>query len=190
MRRSPLVVAMILVACGGAEPSGENPEVAPRESMNDTDQLEAPLPPGGLAVRVELERSHIPAMTSPSASIEARVEVNVFVRAAPGTEIDAAVQMAHELTWTFTADDGTAWEPTFLPPPMPMPGGPPHHVVTLDDSGEARLGRISSISGFHRPDEEGFQPGLPAGEYRVAVGGFVLGDGPPLDAPPVTLTVR
>lgn len=202
MRRLFMILAAAtLLACGGAEPSREESTVddttepeaeATADPVPATDPTPAADPPpnGELAVRLALVRAQIPAMTSPMSSEDARLEATLFVRGAAGTSVTTVVPMAHELDWVLTAGDGTRWEPMFLPPPMPRPGGPPTTTVTIPDSGETQLGTVHGISGFRHPGNTDWQEGLPAGTYEVRVSGFDLGEGARRDAPPVTLTVR
>lgn len=190
MRRAILFAATGLLACGGGQstpPDDPMPDAVPDDST--TDEGDAP-PQAALTPRLALEHPTIPAMTSPSGSVEARLDAVLFVRGTPGTELTMVVPVAHELDWTLTAADGTTWQPMFLPPPMPRPGGPPTTTVQIPSSGEVRVGVVHGISGFQRPGASDWQEGLPAGTYQVLVAGFDLGDGVRRAAPPMTLTVR
>ena len=202
------LLALLLAACGGAEPAptehgSENESVTdPEPPASPTSQsaageatptaasVETDARPSTLSVRVALLDATIPAMTEPQRMPANRFGVRVFVRGAPGTVVTRREQLSHEMTWTLTAADGTVWEPMFLPPPMPRPGGPLTETHTLDPDGEAPLGEASSISGFRHRGSSDWQPGLPAGTYELVVGDINLGDAGRHTAPPVTLTVR
>lgn len=188
------IATLLLVGCGGAAPAtGEDTAASEGEPDREeeapmTDQT--PAPDGSIGVRLALDNPRIPAMTSPATATEARLDATLFVRGAPGTSLTFVLPVAHELDWTLTAADGERWEPTFLPPPVPRPGGPPTTTVTIPESGEVRVGVVHGISGFRRTGADDWQEGLPAGTYEVRVSGFDLGDGARRAAPPVTLTVR
>ena len=146
-----------------------------------------------LSIRFEPARSTFPAGAEPQRSIEARLEGVLRVRNGSDApvEIVAVIPAAFELEWRLLAADGTVWRPTFLPPPMPRPGGRPPRRFTLGPGAEELLTTLHGISGFFR---EGAEPStfgpLPVGRYELVIGGVRLGEGPPLETAPVTLRVE
>jgi len=133
-----MLAALSLLACGGAEPTTRDDEEEPAMSDEGSaaeDAPEAAAEPAERSPRLVLDHPTIPAMTGPSAAEEARLDATLYVRGAPGTTLTMVVPLAHELQWTLTARDGTTWEPVFLPPPMPRPGGPPTTTVTIPEGG-------------------------------------------------------
>jgi len=200
-RATLFAAALALAACGAAEQAEpapapttvdpESDEPAEEEPVED-DPPERAEPPADarLAARLVLEHPTIEANGSTSRDEGARLDATLFVSGAPGTVVTMVLPVASELEWTLTAEDGTTWEPVFLPPPMPRPGGPPRTTVTIAASGEAEVGVVHGISGFRRPGATDWQEGLPRGTYEVRVTGFDLGDGVSRAAPPMTLTAR
>lgn len=203
-RRITLTIATLAcLGCASAAPGNlppierttpearSEPEVvqAPTEEPAPGDERTEPTDPAALSVRLTLDHPVMPAMTSPSASVEARLDMTLHVRGPAGATVTMVVPMAFELEWSLTASDGTVWQPVFYPPPMPRPGGPPTTTVTIPASGEIAVGAVHGISGFRRPGDTSFQDGLPAGRYEVVVRRIDVG-GVRRDAPPMTLIVR
>ena len=68
----------------------------------------------------------------------------------------------------FTDGKGARYTPTFLPPPMPRPGGPRRRKHTLAPGQWLGIGAVETFSGFTRAGQKGrWYPMLPAGRYRV-----------------------
>ena len=186
MRIAP-VLALLLVACGGAGPPSEGPEHA-GETM--------PEQSNGVSLRAELPHPEMRAGSNPDVDADARLEPILYV--VNGTDAEVAVSTmtyaAFQLDWAIEAEDGARFDVTFLPPPVPPPGGIPPRELSVPPGGEAELNRLFGVSGYHRrddppPDGEWLRV-LPPGTYRVTVGGVRLSSGEVLSAPPVTLTVR
>jgi hypothetical protein len=63
---------------------------------------------------------------------------------------------------------GARYTPTFLPPPMPRPGGPRRRKVTLAPGSWLGIGVVETFSGFNRVGQKGrLYPMLPAGRYKL-----------------------
>jgi hypothetical protein len=208
-RRTVAVGVALLVACGGprgeagrdettastereASSQGDAPSEA-REEAEVAEDHDGVVPAGELSVRVELEHPVMRAGADPTVAIEARLDAIVYVvnHGTAARELTVPIPASHGLEWRVTDGAGARWELTFLPPPVPRPGGPPMTTVQLPPGGEARLADLYGVSGFRRegarPDEWTGTP--PAGTYSIVVSGFRLG-GEPLAAPPVELVGR
>jgi hypothetical protein len=71
---------------------------------------------------------------------------------------------------------GRRFTPTFLPPPMPRPGGPRRRKVSLSPGSFYLLGEVNTFSGFQRARQKGrLYPMLPAGRYQVHASGVSVG---------------
>lgn len=193
-------MAALLAACGSPSPpapvepaAAEPPDPAPADEPTDEPAGDDEVPTTGLSIRIDLLHPEMPANGDPSVDLEARLDATlVLVNGEPSPRtVTAPIPSAHELDWIVEAEDGTRWRPTFLPPPVPRPGGPPTATVTVPAGGEARFCDLHGISGFRREDQATAdrRPALPRGRYRVTVSGFALGD-ERLAAPPVALRVR
>jgi len=193
--RTPAVIAVAMLACGG--PRGEvatpEPSAPSRAAETEVEDDRDAVPRDELSVRVELEHPMMTAGADPMTEIEARLDAIVYVvsHAATERELTVPVPASHELEWRVVDASGARWEVTFLPPPVPRPGGPPRTTVRVPAGGEARLADLYGVSGFRRegapPDQWTGTP--PAGTYSIVISGFRLG-GEPLTAPPVQLVVR
>lgn len=180
--RAALTLALLVTAgCGSAQ---ENPM---RNEAADVPQA------ADLSVRVQLENPVMTAGADPDVDVTARLDGVIHVRndGASPREITAPLPASFALEWQITDASGSRWEPTFLPPPVPRPGGPPTRTLQLAPGAEAELGLLHGVSGFRR---EGAPPDawnrtLPVGVYTIVVSGIRIGD-ELFIAPPVQLTVR
>lgn len=143
-----------------------------------------------MRARLVLVHPVMPAHGDPMRDPTARLDARLIVEGPPGARTEMVLPLASELDWSLTAADGSRWTPTFLPPPVPRPGGPPRTRVVIPEAGEVEVGTVHGVSGFSREGADDWQEGLPAGTYVVNVSGIDLGDGVGRAAPPFTLTVR
>lgn len=204
MRTFARIGVALLVACGSPQGEVVRDETAgeghdEHYEAIDVEQEEAAVEnapaqqTGELSVRVELEHPIMRAGADPSVDIDARLDAIVYVRnhGPSERELTVPIPATHELEWRVTDGSGTGWELTFLPPPVPRPGGPPTTTVRIEPGGEAQLADLYGVSGFRRagapPDAWTGTP--PPGTYTIVVSGFRLG-GESLTAPPVQLVVR
>lgn len=209
-----LLPLLLLAACGSTDApasttsaeAAEEPEeptdvaAIPEEALEvatpeeAVDDAEVATVGDSLSVRVVLDRATMPANANPSVDLSARLDATLHLRNGgdEAVTVDTVIPAAFELEWTITASDGTVWRPTFLPPPVPPPGGRPRTTVTVPAGGEAEVAALHGISGFRRETAApGSRMPLPAGTYEVVVSEIRLGDdAPPRTAPPVTLVVR
>lgn len=198
-RGTAITLALLFLAgCGSAQ---EDPSVRATSDELDRSRSESPEPSdpadeparGDLSIRVQLQNPVMTAGADPNVDVTARLDGVVLVRndGASRREITAPTPASFALEWRITDASGARWEPTFLPPPVPRPGGPPTRTLQLAPGAETELGLLHGVSGFRR---EGAPPdawsgSLPVGTYTIAVSGIRLGD-EVLAAPPVQLTVR
>ncbi|MBW2537971.1 MAG: hypothetical protein JRI55_41180 [Deltaproteobacteria bacterium] len=90
----------------------------------------------------------------------------------------------------FVDKSGARFTPTFLPPPMPRPGGPRRRRIGLGRHQFTLLGGVSTFSGFTRSDGKGrVYPMLPAGKYEVRAEVAVAGVKGKVRSNPATLVV-
>jgi hypothetical protein len=187
--RTLLVLTGLLSSCGGGSPA------APAQRAS-TDSASEPSRRGEpIAARFELDHPLMRADASPEVDIDARLDGRLVLRndgAAPFT-VRVTHYVGHELEWSITAADGTCFTPTFLPPPVPRPGGPPIVEQTLAPGEERELVSLHGVSGYHRC---GARDGtwyrvLPAGTYTIVLSDIrVEGVDAPISTAPGTLTVR
>lgn len=198
---------VLLVACNASTPAAieetrepETENVADNNVENNVDDNvsdevtrgEADID-GGVLVRFVLDRDSIPANVATATHAEARVtgKLYVFNGSSSTQTLDFETPASFELTWTFTREDGAVFVPTFLPPPMPPPGGRPQTHLELRAGKEEAVANLGGISGFYRQGEaiNSFGP-LSPGRYEVRVTGVRLSPSGTFDAEPVVLTAR
>ncbi|MFK7999981.1 MAG: hypothetical protein AB8H86_10300 [Polyangiales bacterium] len=195
---------VLLVACDSSTPAAieepTQPETRAVNVMNDnvennvddnvSDEVNIE---GEVVVRFVLDRDSIPANVAMATHAEARVtgKLYVFNGSTTTQTLDFETPASFELTWTFTREDGAVFVPTFLPPPMPPPGGRPQTHLELRAGKEEAVANLGGISGFYRQGEaiNTFGP-LSPGRYEVRVAGVRLGPSGTFDAAPVVLTAR
>lgn len=201
------LLPLLLLACGPTQatsPTGhesaaardetetaESTATPPEDEGAGSDEQRAE-PTDGLSVRLVLDHPTMPANAQPATDERARLDATLFLRndrPTPET-VETVIPAAFECEWRLTAADGSVWRPTFLPPPMPRPGGRPRVTVRVPAHGEAEVAPLHGISGFTAEgDPAAERRPLPEGTYQVVVSEIRLGDRTYV-APPVTLTVR
>lgn len=190
---------LLLVACTGSTPEARAAQETRQSDDNVEDNVGDEVTGGeadiedGVLVRFVLDRDSIPANVATATHAEARVTGKLYVfNGSTNTQtLDFETPASFDLTWTFTREDGAVFVPTFLPPPMPPPGGRPQTHLELRAGKEEAVANLGGISGFYRQGEavNTFGP-LSPGRYEVRVAGVSLGSGTTFDAAPVVLTAR
>lgn len=150
-------------------------EAVPHAANGATTSADSPAS-GPIVARFVLDHPVMAAKSDPSVDVESRLDGTLVLKNA-GREpviVTGKVPAAFMLSWEILGRDGSRFEPTFLPPPMPRPGGWPKRTETIAPGQELPFAALHGVSGYRRvgqADSTWYRV-LPVGSYTIVVSGL------------------